>query len=341
MFAKRFRFYLSYYLKKLSIIFLRSRLCYKNKVCSLILKSHSLNRLEGYKKYPQEFIQPKNIEIELTNKCNVDCVFCPNSKHNRARGVMLFSTFRKIVDQINSSKANQVIIGGFGESLIDKELIEKLTYLRKNTSVKVELVTNGILLTEDICEAICKGRLLDSLDVSIDAADSKTYNQLHKCEGFDTVVNNLKFFSEAKKRFNYSLPFVRVRFKDFNSNKGGFRKFVNIFSGISDEVVAFMNIFKWPGSEMKVDFIDRKRLIRIPCPSLWEGIRINWNGDLVLCCMDYEGRVVLGNIKDKSISDIWNSDRIKSYRDSHRRFQFDNLTICNDCDINSHLVIPW
>lgn len=337
---KVFKIYFLYYLKKLTSFFLHSSFCCKNKVYSLILKSHFLNRLKSFKSLDGPF-RPRSVEIELTNLCNLECVFCPNSKHNRERGIMSFDTFKKIVDEISSLAVGCVVISGFGESLIDKDLIEKLTYLRNSVSVKVELVTNGILLTDKVCEIICKEKLVDSLGISIDAADSDTYKRIHKFDEFDIVINNLKSLVKAKKYFNSSLPLVTTRFKDFSLNKGSFGRFVNVFSGISDRISSYVNICKWPNSEMEVESVDRRRLIKISCPNLWENIRINWNGDAILCCMDYEGRVVLGNIKDKSIVNIWNGDRINDYRKRHRKFQFDNLEICKDCDINSHLVIPW
>jgi radical SAM protein with 4Fe4S-binding SPASM domain len=53
-----------------------------------------------------------------------------------------------------------------------------------------------------------------------------------------------------------------------------------------------------------------------------------WNGDVVICCQDWEGKHAIGNILEEPLADIWHKKvametRIKGLKRS--------LDICNGC----------
>jgi len=55
------------------------------------------------------------------------------------------------------------------------------------------------------------------------------------------------------------------------------------------------------------------------CNALRGQCGILWNGDLVLCCGDFDGQTVLGNMSTSSISDILNSDYAVKIRKNFSR----------------------
>ncbi len=341
--VKRLRAYFSFYAKKFAKKVLSSDICVKNRHCVNLIQRRSLDKVKKYEgKYRDNPIAPEAIEIELTNRCDLGCVFCPNPSHKRKRGTMSFETFKNIVDGIKELHTSQVVFSGFGECLLDRNIMEKLDYLHTHKSVAyVHLVTNGLLLTHKLSKKICEGRLVNLVSISIDAADRETYETIHNVDVFDKVVENVTLLYEIRKEKRLSFPRISVRFKDLFYNSVYFNNFVNKFCKISDNIRTYVNIFEWPESNLAIGTVRRDEIIKIVCPNLWEGIRINWNGNVVLCCQDYEGKVILGNVNDQSIVDIWNNKLIQHYRESHKNFQFGDLKICNDCDVNSHLVLPW
>ncbi len=340
---KRVRAHLLFYAKKFAKKVLSSHICVKNRHCVDLIQRRSLAKVKKYEgKYRDNSIAPETIEIELTNRCDLGCVFCPNYSHKRKRGTMSFETFKNIVDGMKELHISQVTFSGFGECLLDRNITEKLDYLHTHKSVAyVQLVTNGVLLTHELSEKICEEGLLNLVSISVDAADRATYETIHNVDVFDKVVENVMLLYEIRKEKRLSSPRISVRFKDLFCNRGNFNNFVNRFCKISDNIRAYVNIFGWPESNLTIGTVRRDEIIKIVCPNLWEGMRVNWNGDVVLCCQDYEGKVILGNVNDQSIVDIWNNELIEHYRESHKNLQLGNLKICNDCDVNSHLVIPW
>jgi radical SAM protein with 4Fe4S-binding SPASM domain len=72
----------------------------------------------------------------------------------------------------------------------------------------------------------------------------------------------------------------------------------------------------------------------LPCFRPAERLVINWQGNVVLCCNDYYEEHVMGNVADKSILDIWRSDRFESYRRTLRQpGGRHRLDFCRNCDM--------
>ncbi len=66
---------------------------------------------------------------------------------------------------------------------------------------------------------------------------------------------------------------------------------------------------------------------------------IDWQGDVLLCCMDYYTEVTFGNVKDSSILDIWSSERFLDSRIQLRKGNRESISICKYCDHSG--TIPW
>jgi len=65
------------------------------------------------------------------------------------------------------------------------------------------------------------------------------------------------------------------------------------------------------------------------CPFLWKRAYIEWNGDVVPCCVP--GHPVMGNVKEKSFGEIWNNEL---YQEMRKRLNTDNpFDCCKHCFI--------
>jgi radical SAM protein with 4Fe4S-binding SPASM domain len=58
---------------------------------------------------------------------------------------------------------------------------------------------------------------------------------------------------------------------------------------------------------------------------------IGYNGDVLLCCMDWRRRVVLGNVRKQSLREIWLGDRYQHYRQLHEEGRVNELELCSTC----------
>lgn len=67
-----------------------------------------------------------------------------------------------------------------------------------------------------------------------------------------------------------------------------------------------------------------------PCKDLWNYSAINWDSSMIMCCEDYSGKMILGDLKTETFTDIWfGSD----YRALRRKFRDDYRTLspCARC----------
>ena len=68
----------------------------------------------------------------------------------------------------------------------------------------------------------------------------------------------------------------------------------------------------------------------MPCPFSWQYVVVQWNGDVVACCRDYNAENRMGNVKEASLEEIWNSRRYADFRESMAKGVYDN-PICGPC----------
>ena len=80
------------------------------------------------KNHPLEVKIPNNIMIEVTNLCNLKCQMCYNQRMKRKKGFMLFSLFKKIVDQAVDLSIENMGLYTTGESFLHPEIFKFIKY---------------------------------------------------------------------------------------------------------------------------------------------------------------------------------------------------------------------
>jgi radical SAM protein with 4Fe4S-binding SPASM domain len=70
---------------------------------------------------------------------------------------------------------------------------------------------------------------------------------------------------------------------------------------------------------------------RFPCRQLKAGISVLWNGDVVLCRQDFDGRYPLGNLKNQHLEEIIENGKLEEIWQAHKDEKYDKLPLCKDC----------
>ena len=78
----------------------------------------------------------------------------------------------------------------------------------------------------------------------------------------------------------------------------------------------------------------RSQYLRKPCKDIYHQIGIYWNGDVVPCCYDVDGKMVMGNLHNYSLHEIWDSIQYRTFRecvDGYSRSPAEEPLICKTC----------
>ena len=133
--------------------------------------------------------------VEPTNKCNLACRTCIRHTWKEPMGMMSEKVYDRVIEGLSTlNPAPTVFFGGFGEPLSHPEILEMITKAKKLGS-RVELITNGTLLTKELSKKLIKSGL-DILWVSIDGATPESYADIRMGAELPNVLQNIGQFIE-------------------------------------------------------------------------------------------------------------------------------------------------
>ncbi|MFA5145024.1 MAG: radical SAM/SPASM domain-containing protein [Candidatus Omnitrophota bacterium] len=281
---------------------------------------------------------PFRVMIENTNNCNANCVFCPHKNMKRESGTMELALTRRIIDECANFGITYLTIYGFGEPLLDKYFFERVRYAKSKKIDRVTTNTNAMYLNKNIAkEFIDSG--IDEVYISFDAATADTFKMIRPNLNFDTVKQNILGLIEEKKRRKISKLKVFLSFVEGNHNMHERDAYIKEWKNKVDGVSVSL-IHNWTGSIKKMDK-ELSCLRRDPCRLLWTDMVVSWNGDVPLCCNDFDNRIILGNVTCSSIKEIWSGEKLKKIRQSHLNKEFSAIAVCKECEYNLHFKSPW
>ena len=133
--------------------------------------------------------------LELTYRCNLQCPYCyVGSERNKQE--LTTEEWKKVIDQLPFYSI-ATLVGG--EPLIRKDFIEILARTSKRIWNKVHVVSNGILINDEIIKAFIKYKLL-LLSVSLDGYGENHDRNRGKDGIFDKIISNLENLKSQKPK---------------------------------------------------------------------------------------------------------------------------------------------
>ena len=66
-----------------------------------------------------------------------------------------------------------------------------------------------------------------------------------------------------------------------------------------------------------------------PCMFLWQALITFWDGAVLPCTQDFFGYHILGNVKDSSLANIWNNDKMIKLRKKILAGDIEDLESCS------------
>lgn len=281
---------------------------------------------------------PRRVAIENTNACNARCTICPREKLTRKIEFMDGDRFEKLLDDCIEAGATKLSLHNFGEPLMDKQLADKIALAKKKGIRETYIVTNASLFTQERSEELLEAGL-DRIKISLYGIGAKEYEQIHAGLDYETTLANIHSLLEVKKKRGGRIPRITLRyiggplnFLRFAKQWIGYRKLCGIVPGK-------LHNYTTGRSYNPISGIRRPGFMK-SCRYLKRSVvYILVNGDVVPCCYDFNGVLVMGNAFQDKIGDIWNNEKFRSFRRTHNRHDFDMYPICAGCDKLNYILI--
>jgi MoaA/NifB/PqqE/SkfB family radical SAM enzyme len=148
--------------------------------------------------------------VEPTNRCNLDCRTCMRHGWDEELGFMEFALFEKIASDLKVFPGPPgIFLGGFGEPL-GHPRIGDMVKAAKTTGSEVELISNGILLDEEMTDLLVEAGL-DRLWVSIDGASPASYADVRLGDHLPQIIANLERLNARSSKPELGVSFVAMK----------------------------------------------------------------------------------------------------------------------------------
>lgn len=314
-------------------------------------------------------VYPVHLQLEPTDRCNMNCSFCAHSKVIKQPRSMSLEEFQGIVDTIRPRK---ITLSGYGEPLLNRELPRMIAYA-KSRGAAVNTTSNLTLLrTEERAIELIRSDL-DLINISIDAASPETYNAVRGEDFFDRILQGVRLLLRTKSKLNSPLPHTRISFVVNKANLHEVADFVRLAHNLGVDVAYFQILqlteiddrkeqliagvpyerFRQNLEEGKViarrlgmrtnlarllaelpDYwrkYDLREMSDKRCILPWFSAYITADGSVRPCCAFAPIRIDMGgSVFEKDFEEIWNSQKYQRFRQALRKGQRPTK-VCQDC----------
>lgn len=266
---------------------------------------------------------PQTVDIETSLSCNLQCPMCTRAAMDPANlgGIMDFDLFKKIVDECAARRVFSIKLSWRGEPTMNPRLLDMVRYAKAQGIPDVAFLTNGGLLSrEDIDELIAAG--LDWISFSIDGLH-EDYERIRYPITFEHIVGTVTYLKQAKARLGVKKPLVRVQTISGVVHRSNYFEF---WEPLVDRIAVIAEQHREDASLIRhdPDYV---------CQSPFQRVFITHDGTVVPCHGDYFLHHNMGNARQSSIAEVWNSEGFAAFRRDMRRkkrLEYEGCRLCPD-----------
>jgi radical SAM protein with 4Fe4S-binding SPASM domain len=264
---------------------------------------------------------PISVELSLTNRCNLKCIWCSDNDLRRRQGIKKdidTATLIRLFGDLKAGGTKGVVLEGGGEPTLHRDFNQIVQSLSE-TGLPVGLITNGI--TPIDADSL---KSLEWIRVSLDASTPEEFKSLKHYNGFERVLSNIYYYAQH-------CSMVGIGYVVANCNMGDIETLVLRLRRYGVSYIQFRPVIDCP--HLAPGNLDLSYLKRFQIPTfsiLLDGMQENAQGSNAgLPCMVHslttvitaDGSVYLcgrlnihdwmppmGNIRQQPFSEIWRGE---------------------------------
>lgn len=274
---------------------------------------------------------PYLVFLDPSDLCNQQCRFCPTGNVKmiskiRKQQLMPLDLYKKIIDDLCAlpEPVKTLRLYGDGEPLLNVNFPKMVEYAVSTGRFEcVDTTTNGLLLSEELnANLIFAG--LDKIFISVPQGYTKHYVK---------TVEDLYASSRLSSHLQIFVKIIGDGMHETDKDR-----FFSAFGNISDRIFIENLSPCWPNFNVDISTWG-KGIYNQPlpekgvevCPYLFYSLKINSDGTVSACFLDWCRKLLLGNLTEKAFKDIWNGTLLQTFRRTHLLKQRHGLELCRNC----------
>jgi radical SAM protein with 4Fe4S-binding SPASM domain len=287
---------------------------------------------------------PIFLNIEPTNICDQKCTICETGLNilERPKKAMTFDEFKHVLDQFNSN-LREIFFYFMGEPFLNKDAYRMIRYAA-DRGIYVSSCTNGNRVKPK--ELVESG--ISEVSFQIGGMTQELHEKYRVGGRLEKALKNLEETIEWKRRLNMQNPKIVTGFILMKHNEHQVEDFISYTKkvGVDDcQIIGtcartIEQAKEYLPTDRQYWYYDEEELAKgnlIPkirpnnyCEWIYFTVTIQVNGDVVPCCRDPKGKMVLGNVFKENIYDIWNNEKYRKLRRDVNTMQKE-LKLCKLC----------
>jgi len=296
---------------------------------------------------------PFVVQIFPIYACNFTCEYCYHAVPKKERGfvsewpVMELDLYKKCIDELAlfDDRLKVLRFVGMGEPLLHKNIAEMIAYaVSRDVALRVELLTNGSLLTPKMSDALIAAGL-SRMVISLQGISKDKYRQISKVDiDFESFIKNIGYFFEHKTNTHVYIKIVDYALDKENTEE----KFYRIFGDICDSIAVENAVPIMPGVDYDKVLKSNDRnatQFGLPlsdihvCPQAFFTMQINPDGKIVPC-YQITYPAIMGDANHQTMQEIWNGEAYRSFRRAMLDGRKQVNDICAQCNFIQYRLFP-
>lgn len=275
---------------------------------------------------------PNTIELQLHNYCNADCIICPYSEIKNQKGFLNEDLFEKILSEVGD-KDILFIPYLNNEPFIDPDYCRKLKMINERCpNCRIEISSNISCITEEIINELLNIDIYD-FRISFFGFSPDTYEKIMPGLKYESSWSKLNMILDSELPGHVAhMSITMIDHENVPSDEfEQMRHFCNE-KGVKFNHWGFLDRAS-NNSRYKNAIPETKTVCGCEQNRPIERLHVLFNGDVILCCQDWRSEIVLGNLNDNSISELWNGEKYTDVRNRIYKNCNGGVDLCNKCKL--------
>ena len=281
---------------------------------------------------------PPMIVVSITNVCNERCIHCFYDQFIKMpeykQSYLEWEIWVKICEEVSHWPGVVMNFGTDGEPLMHPRFLDLLREARKNKISPINITTNGTLMNESFNKSLVDEFLTDVINISIDAFKPESYRHI-RGGNIELIRKNILNLIEYRNQQKSKIK-IQVNIIDQPEVSDELEDFKKYWTPLVDNVLIrtyydATTVTGGTGPNITGKQATFEQVKRWPCQQLWRRFNISDDGTARFCVDDWFNKTKIGDLKEKSIAEIWKSDHYNKLRQHHIKGSYNQVSYCSKC----------